>query len=663
MCSLSLFFFFFFVYREDAIAEVKEEDGEVYNDVVSCSMSRMRENSCGIQKRTLTVSLSLLIHSGRGGGRDSGGRGRGGGRGRPTGPTSIDSAMSNIILATVEQNFRFYQYGVEAVDKKGDLIDSFGRRAQLFEQGMWGTRFKSLPPKNLESLKRVVFFKGSFFYSSRPLEGFEQSQLPVTLVDGTRTEGDVLRVINVQCFTIPTEMSTGRTPFKADSGAVTLDRRCSNCTRAFSSFDALIAHCEMTRHSPVFEDADNNEALRAASPNVFLGYCNVALTQAMTERMARWGRDFVDPRSFTEPTDRNGNAIGIRVYESYVCSFGMLRPGEGRPAHLALTVDIKAKLMRSRSMLESICGDTNPSQARFRPTDEAQIKRQWIGESIIATYDKKIYHVKDIIFSDSPASLPVEGLNMSHADYFKKRKGLDLQYADVKMMIAVEGRNDSTIFIPPELVCGTEIEPFVKQQLPMLTSYKPKVRSDAINEVKRYLVPGGQKTKGKGGGLLPALGIILKEDRLNVKAITVPLPQIMAAGITVPASKAQNWAPTLINASYRVQPKEMTKLNVVVICHQSVERDAPSMYGRLRNLVNNFQASFRFPSEPYEIVRAGDNEKHWGAVERYFGGKSLPDNVFVVDFSRPRNRAASDPAYGVVKQMLGKAGYLSQFIK
>lgn len=203
-------------------------------------------------------------------------------------------------MATVTPNFRFYQYGVEAVDKTGTLIDSFGRRAQLFEEGMWKTRFKDMPPKDLESLKRVVFFKGSFFYSSRPIEGLQQSQLPVTLVDGQTTEGDVLRVVNVQCFTTPKEMSTGRDPAtKSNDREVTLDRRCANCTRAFSNFDALIAHCEMTGHSPVFEEADNDETPRAPSPSVFLGYCNVALTQAMMERMARWGRDFVDAKSFT----------------------------------------------------------------------------------------------------------------------------------------------------------------------------------------------------------------------------------------------------------------------------------------------------------------------------------------------------------------------------
>jgi hypothetical protein len=299
---------------------------------------------------------------------------------------------------------------------------------------------------------------------------------------------------------------------------------------------------------------------------------------------------------------------------------------------------------------------------RLDPQKQQQMKRQWIGESIIAIYDKKMYHVTDLIFDKSPASMPVEGLGMSHADYFKKRKGIDLTYPDVKLMVAVEGRRKSTIFVPPELVCGTELDINLKRELPMLTSFKPNVRSKAIDEIRRYLIPGAQKTKGVGGGLLPALGIILKDSRLSVKTETLSMPQIMAAGIQIPSHKAQNWAPTLGSANFKVNPNEVTNLNVVVIVHESVERQAPTMYGRVRKMVNFYNASFRFPEQPYEIVAVGDLEKHWGGVAKFMGGTRLPENVFVIDFNRPQRRAATDPAYSVVKQMLGKAGHLSQFI-
>merc|ERR1712226_581351 len=55
-------------------------------------------------------------------------------------------------------------------------------------------------------------------------------------------------------------------------------------------------------------------------------------------------------------------------------------------------------------------------------------------------------------------------------------------------------------------------------------------------------------------------------------------------------------------------------------------------------------------------------EHHWEAYGQYFRGKNVPENVFVLDFTLPPKRSQTDPAYSVVKQLLGKAGYLSQFV-
>ena len=60
-------------------------------------------------------------------------------------------------------------------------------------------------------------------------------------------------------------------------------------------------------------------------------------------------------------------------------------------------------------------------------------------------------------------------------------------------------------------------------------------------------------------------------------------------------------------------------------------------------------------------IFVGDNERHWGAVERSLSDKGrLPDNIFVLDFTKPRG--GTDPAYPVVKQMLTANGFLSQFV-
>lgn len=60
-------------------------------------------------------------------------------------------------------------------------------------------------------------------------------------------------------------------------------------------------------------------------------------------------------------------------------------------------------------------------------------------------------------------------------------------------------------------------------------------------------------------------------------------------------------------------------------------------------------------------MQTGDRERHWGAVEKCFSDTSLdPENVFVLDFNKPKG--STDSAYPVIKQLLTKGGFLSQFI-
>jgi hypothetical protein len=279
-----------------------------------------------------------------------------------------------------------------------------------------------------------------------------------------------------------------------------------------------------------------------------------------------------------------------------------LRGGNG-PVRLALTVDLRAKIVRTMSVLDHLSGN-QPNSWNPSPRDMENYRRQWIGEVVISMHDKKCYSVTDLVFDHSAASMPVDGLNMSHADYFKQRKDIVLKYPNARPMIAVLGRRNQIIFLPPELVAGNELERRVKEQLPMIASYKPEARNAAIDEIRSYLVPGAQKSKG-ASGLLPALGIILEDGRLNAKAEVLPLPMMMAAGVEVPKHKGENWAPLLHSANFNVSPKQSNTLNVILVYNEKVRNGAQAVYRRVRDLVNGFNATYRFSDEPYETVLAG----------------------------------------------------------
>lgn len=340
------------------------------------------------------------------------------------------------------------------------------------------------------------------------------------------------------------------------------------------------------------------------------------------------------------------------------CEFGVTH--EKQKSYLTLTVDLRAKVIRTRSLLDNLCNDQDPARYRFDRNSINDANRKYQGEVVICTYDKRCYSVIELDFEHSPATLPIEGQGISHADYFIKKKGIPLKYPDARPIVAVLGRNNSKIYLPAELVCVNELDAAVKQKLPMIASFKPKERHDAIEEVKRYLTPGAQKTKGTGGGLLPALGIVLQDSRVKVGVEVLPLPLMKAAGMTIPKERSNMWAPLISKANYRVTSGQV-EMNVVVVYHRSLGRCFSGVYDRIRDLVNNFNSSYRFGNKPFAMVEAGDEKYHWGAVERHFSGRQ-PRNVFVLDLAKPPRRQALDSAYSIVKHILTQNGYLSQFI-
>jgi len=415
-------------------------------------------------------------------------------------------------------------------------------------------------------------------------------------------------------------------------------------------------HCKEFGHKPVEESLQGSN--RPASVEEFSQYCNTVLQQAMGERMARWGRHYIDPKTFTTPKDRQGRELGVNVFQAYNVEFSVGKPRLREPPQLMLTVDLTAKVIRTKSLLAAICKGRDPNSTNLTDRDKSEAKRHFINQTVISTLDKKCHSIHDIIFDKSAASLPVEGLGISHAEYFEKRKGHKLKYPNVNVIIVVPGRNKSMIYLPAEVVCADELDDEVKMQLPQIASFGPEVRNKAIEEIKRFLIPGAQKTRGKSG-LLPALGINLKGDRLTLASEVLEAPVLAAAGVNVSAERG-NWAMQLSKAKFNAEPHQVVKLNAIIIYNKMIQYE--EIYDKVKQLVNGHNATYRLPDKPYKAVKAeNDQERHWGAVEVAFGkGITLPDNVFVIDMTKPR--AATDPSYSVVKKMFATGGILSQFI-
>ena len=139
--------------------------------------------------------------------------------------------------------------------------------------------------------------------------------------------------------------------------------------------------------------------------------------------MPKWGRDHVDSSSMRELKDRNGNSLGVEVFRAYSCEFGLFKnlvsgKAKSTPCQLTLTVDLRAKLQRSTSLLDTIYEGRDPNTFQLTKNHKTQATRKFKGEVVIATHDKKCYSIVDLLFDKSAASMPVEGLGVSHAEYF-----------------------------------------------------------------------------------------------------------------------------------------------------------------------------------------------------------------------------------------------------
>lgn len=372
----------------------------------------------------------------------------------------------------------------------------------------------------------------------------------------------------------------------------------------------LLVSSQDTGHKPVYAASDVATPSTGPVPadvEVFLSYVNVALQRALGEKLARWGNEYIDPKEKKEPVDRSGRSLGVCVYKAFACQFGLVRPNKGDSPRLGLTVDLRAKIMRSMSVLDKLVegkatGNDINSYVPKVPEQERN-RRQWIGETVIYMHDKKCYTVTDLVYDHSASTLPVEGLGMTHQEYFSKRKNIKLTYPNAKPMIAVLGRRNQTIYFPAELVSGNDLGTGVKQQLPLFASHMPQERNDAIDTLLKHLSPRG---------LLPALGIQLGGGRLVAKAKVLPLPMMIATGVQVPQTRAENWAPLLKQADFKIDPRQSNTFRVVLFCNENIRAAADTVYARLRNLVNGYNSSYRFSERPAAVIITGKFwDKNW----------------------------------------------------
>ena len=540
-----------------------------------------------------------------------------------------------MILAAVSQTFNFYMYTVDAKHKDDGEIESRSRKATLFRRAIFNKLFQNRPDAEKNHLKRMIFFQGSYFFSARPIEELEgKGKLPRLLLDGTEDGGDTFRVVSRHHFKAPKVLSEtivetivetiGAQPFGSDDNPLSFDSRCADCSKGFSSPDQLMQHCKQHQHKPLFGSPEGSQDAPAeADPPTFIQYVNVVLDRALEEgSLVKWGKEFIDPHSGYIPmiVRNNDQPAGAEIFKGYSCEFNLVKPAlssQPTKAKLVLTVDLRAKVMRTTSLLDEVFA--HRQGPRLSEADQRHAKDKWVGRNVIYKLDKKTYSVVDLLFNHSADTLAVEGLGISHALYFQQRKNVFLKHPNAMLMVEVLNRQKQRIYLPPELVCDVELDSHVKAQLPKIAGFNPKERFEAVHQIMNdYLKPKNVSKKMAGEGLLAACGVTLlsrdtKATTIAPRVAVMPVPRLLAAGVEVPRESVENWMGKLKprDAQYKAGPNEITTMNVIIFCDPRI-RECVTVYQKIKNFVDGFPTNFKLTDRPEIIAIKDQNDQQPG---------------------------------------------------
>lgn len=288
------------------------------------------------------------------------------------GPTSVTEVTTNIVEAAVMESFDYYLIGLDAQNKKGEQIDSASRRSALFYMALRKV-LESLPKAEQDFYLRTTFAQGSCAYAGRRIPGLESHMV---LLDGSTTQGDSLKIVEIERYTAPTCLEVSSA--SAGAGQVKIDQlRCQSSARTFSSHEKLLQHCQDTEDTPIVIKED--EPAKVAEPAQFLAYVNSALQRAMGEQLMRWGQDYFDPNDFKEDW-------GLKIFQAISLSFSLGKIAGKKVPKLLLTCDLRSKVMRLHSLLD----DVNEKRSKeVAGNVKSRAIRKWVNEDVIYSSDRK----------------------------------------------------------------------------------------------------------------------------------------------------------------------------------------------------------------------------------------------------------------------------------
>ena len=178
------------------------------------------------------------------------------------------------------------------------------------------------------------------------------------------------------------------------------------------------------------------------------------------------GRSYFDPtKSFT--------SNGLDIWPGYKTSLNVLNH------KYYINIDSVSKILRTDTAIETIYEIKNNCKNDW----ESKVKKELVGESVNTKYNKQIYRIDDVDFTQSPRSTfqLEDGQNISYLDYYKNKYNFEVRDPDQPLLINKPKKGKlKSIYLIPEFCLMTGLSDKQRKDFNFMRDITKTIKPDPV---------------------------------------------------------------------------------------------------------------------------------------------------------------------------------------
>jgi aubergine len=180
-------------------------------------------------------------------------------------------------------------------------------------------------------------------------------------------------------------------------------------------------------------------------------------------------------RSYFDPT-RSYSSNGLDIWPGYKTSLKVFND------RYYINIDSVSKVLRKDTALEAIIEIKNSSKHDW----ESKVKKEIIGESVNTKYNKQIYKIDDVDFTQSPRSKFTleDGKDVSYVDYYQSKYNFAVTDLDQPLLINKPKKGKlKSIYLIPEFCLMTGLSDKMRKDFNFMRDVSKVIKPNPVTRM------------------------------------------------------------------------------------------------------------------------------------------------------------------------------------